>query len=231
LENFPESIAAVVLGVIIGYFLKNHYGDETEEGMLKILQFEPHTYLLFLLPPIMFQVGFSMNASTFFRNILTINSYAIFGTFISSFVFATILYYSLPMIYQEQEYLDCLMLGCIVSAIDPVATISIFKSLRINDRIYMIIFGESTLNNAVAIAFASSIAGIKVIIENSEEVDFLDITVFTLEKFGTYFFLSFIIGGVWALFISFMFAILDLNEFTWIEIAFFILSCYFPYIF
>lgn len=95
----------------------------------------------------------------------------------------------------------------------------------------MIIFGESTLNNAVAIALATSIAGIKLILKSTDEVDYLDLSVFTVEKFCTYFFLSFIIGGVWALLISFVFAVLDLYQFTWIEIGFFTLSCYFPYIF
>lgn len=225
LENFPESIAAVILGILIGFYFKYHYGDEDQEGLIKILQFEPHTYFLFLLPPIMFQVGFSMNASTFFRNILTINSFAILGTFLSSAFFSLILYYGLIWMNMPHAYLDCLQFGCIISAIDPVATISIFKSLRINNRIYIIIFGESTLNNAVAIALATSIAGIKTILQKgSDEIDLLDISVFTIEKFCTYFFLSFIIGGVWAVLISFVFAVLDLHEFTWIEIAFFTLS-------
>ena len=121
--------------------------------------------------------------------------------------------------------------GSIISAIDPVATISMFKSLRINDRIYMIIFGESTLNNAVAIALSTSIFGIKMILQDSEEINILDISVFTIENFSTYFFLSFLIGGAWAVIISFVFATLDLYQLTWIEIAMFTLSCYFPYIF
>ena len=33
----------------------------------------------------------------------------------------------------------------------------IFKSLSVNDKIYMIVFGESTLNDAVAIALAQSV--------------------------------------------------------------------------
>ena len=231
LTNFPESIAAVVLGLCIGMFLKYHFEDNHQVGIIKILQFDPHTYLLFLLPPIMFQIGFSMNTSTFLRNIATINFFAILGTFISSIVFSFMLYYTLGFINLSHSYIDCLQFGCIISAIDPVATISIFKSLRINDKIYMIVFGESTLNNAVAIALASSIYGIKILMKESEEVYILDISVFIIEKFCTYFFLSFLIGGFWAILTSFMFATLDLHEVTWMEIAIFTLSCYFPYIF
>lgn len=232
LENFPECIAAVVMGLAIGYYFRYHYGEEDEEeGLLSFLQFEPHTYILFLLPPIMFQTGFSMNASTFLRNIVPINIYAVLGTFISSIVYSIIFYYALKFFSMDIRYLDSLQFGAIISAIDPVATISIYKSMKINDKIYMTVFGESTLNNAVAIALASSIEGIKTFLIAGEEVDYLDISVFTIERFCLFFFLPFIIGGVWALIISFVFATLDLNEFPWLEIAFFILSCYFPYIF
>ena len=229
LENFPESIAAVILGILIGSYFRYKYDEAL--SLLKILQFEPHTCMLFLLPPIMFQVGFSMNASTFFRNILTINSYAIFGTFLWSGAYSLIFFYWAKLISYDILFIDCLQFGCIISAIDPVATISIFKSFKINDRIYMIIFGESTLNNAVAIALATSIECIKGFLADGEQdFEYIDITVFTFERFWSYFFLSFIIGGAWALIISFIFASLDLYEFPWIEIGFFVLSCYFPYI-
>lgn len=39
---------------------------------------------------------------------------------------------------------------------DPVATISIFKMLGVNDRLYMLVFGESTMNDAVSIALFKS---------------------------------------------------------------------------
>jgi hypothetical protein len=51
LEIFPESIAAICLGIIIGCILKYFYNGS---GLLQIVAFEPHTFFLFLLPPIMF---------------------------------------------------------------------------------------------------------------------------------------------------------------------------------
>lgn len=111
LTNFPESIAAVILGFCIGLFLKYHYSDHQQGGIIKILQFDPHTYFLFLLPPIMFQIGFSMNTSTFLRNIITINFFAILGTFVSSAVFSLLLYYTLGYIDLQHDYIDCLQFG------------------------------------------------------------------------------------------------------------------------
>jgi len=63
LEIFPESIAAILLGIIIGCILKYYY-DST--GLLSIVQFEPHTFMMLMVPPIMFSAGFSCNASMLF---------------------------------------------------------------------------------------------------------------------------------------------------------------------
>jgi len=51
LEYLPESIAAILVGIIIGGVLKYFYNNT---GLIKIIAFEPHTFFLFLLPPIMF---------------------------------------------------------------------------------------------------------------------------------------------------------------------------------
>ena len=227
LEVFPESIAAIILGIIVGLFFKAHYKNT---GLLNILEFEPHTFFLFLLPPIMFQAGFSMRASTFFRNIIVINSFAIFATIIASFIFSIIFNYGTSLTDNKFSYLDSLHFGSFMSAIDPVATIAIFKSLNVNDKIYMIVFGESTLNDAVAIALAQSVERINDMAMNGEELDIGDSFIFALQKFLIFFFVSILIGAVWSILIALLFTHLELNTVPWIEIGFFILTSYFPYI-
>lgn len=41
--------------------------------------------------------------------------------------------------------------GSLISAVDPVATLAIFHSLNVDEVLYMLVFGESILNDAVAI--------------------------------------------------------------------------------
>lgn len=139
----------MLIGICIGLYLKYFY---FEEGFERLTHLGPQTYFLFLIPPILYQVGFSMNAPTFFRNLSVINTFAIGATIISSLVFGTIIYYCLKFTSLDFNYIECFQLGCILSAIDPVATMSIFKNLQMNERIYMYVYGESTLNNAVVIA-------------------------------------------------------------------------------
>lgn len=228
LDRFPECIIAVILGICIGLYLRFGY---TNENLITAVRFEPHTYFLLLLPPIMFQVGFSMNAFTFFRNIWTINAFAIGGTLISSLSFGTVIYYILRLSSLSYHFMEWFQLGCIISAIDPVATMTIFKNMCLNEKIYMYVFGESTLNNAVVIALCAAIEGIKKMMREGDELDYFDIGIFSLETFCFYFFGSLIIGAAWAMFISYIIAQLEFDTIPWIEIAFFSLSCYFPYIF
>lgn len=45
------------------------------------------------------------------------------------------------------------MFGSLISAVDPVATLAAFASVGVDPRVYSIIYGESILNDAVAIVF------------------------------------------------------------------------------
>ena len=44
------------------------------------------------------------------------------------------------------------MFGSLISAVDPVATLAAFASVGVDPRVYSLIYGESILNDAVAIA-------------------------------------------------------------------------------
>lgn len=92
----------------------------------------------------------------FFRNFLTINAYAIIATIIAGTTFALIFYYGSKETHYPFEFLTSLEFGFFISAIDPVATISIFRALNVNPSIFFIVFGESTLNDASAIALSNT---------------------------------------------------------------------------
>jgi NhaP-type Na+/H+ or K+/H+ antiporter len=181
-----------LIGIGLGAFLLHQYGHG--KGLAESLEFEPHAFFLFLLPPIMFQAGFSMRADTFFRNILTINAYAIGATIIASFVFSFIFYYGMLGSDYPFPYIDTLNFGCFISAIDPVATISIFKSMHVNDKVYMIVFGESTLNDAVAIALSSSTESVREELGYGHDPDYASIIFDSVVYFIVFFVGSILVG-------------------------------------
>lgn len=149
----PESAAAIVVGSIVGGLARIVY-PSTEE--LHFLTFEPELFFFLLLPPIIFEAGYSLRKRDFFTNFWSISLFAVFGTIISTFIIGYLVYWlglhgwisidiSSPM--------EALVFGALISAVDPVATLSIMGSQELNcdQLLYALVFGESVLNDAVSI--------------------------------------------------------------------------------
>jgi NhaP-type Na+/H+ or K+/H+ antiporter len=86
--------------------------------------------------------------------------FAVLGTLLSSFVTGTITFYSAKYLGDVPlDLLDSLVFGTLISSIDPVAILSVLTSLNMSetDTIYIIVFGESLLNDGVAITLFKSL--------------------------------------------------------------------------
>jgi sodium/hydrogen exchanger 8 len=111
-----------------------------------------------LLPPLIFEAGYSLNAKDFYENIGAITLYAMFGTIISTFVVGFSMFYAarLGLIanVDQENPMEALLFGALISAVDPVATLSIMGNadLRCDPLLYSLVFGESVLNDAIAIS-------------------------------------------------------------------------------
>ena len=55
----------------------------------------------------------------------------------------------------ELKLVESFAFGSLVSAVDPVATLAIFQALDVDQVLYMLVFGESILNDAVAIVLTT----------------------------------------------------------------------------
>jgi sodium/hydrogen exchanger 8 len=53
------------------------------------------------------------------------------------------------------DIVESFAFGSLISAVDPVATLAIFKALNVDPILYMLVFGESVLNDAVAIVLTT----------------------------------------------------------------------------
>ena len=53
--------------------------------------------------------------------------------------------------------------GCLISAVDPVATLAIFHALDVDPTLNMLVFGESVLNDAVSIVMTKFVVNTSLI--------------------------------------------------------------------
>jgi solute carrier family 9 (sodium/hydrogen exchanger), member 8 len=110
------------------------------------------------LPPIIFEAGYSLNRRDFFDNIGAITLFTVFGTVISTFTVGLLSWYvgyiGLIRNIDSTNPMEALIFGALISAVDPVATLSIMGNadLRCDPLLYSLVFGESVLNDAVAIS-------------------------------------------------------------------------------
>jgi sodium/hydrogen exchanger 8 len=92
------------------------------------------------------------HAHRFLDNIGAICTFAFIGTFISTMSIGFIMWLGgkLGMSY-GLTFMEATLFGAIVSATDPVTVLSVFQRLGANADLYSLVFGESVLNDAVAI--------------------------------------------------------------------------------
>ncbi|KAK5887751.1 hypothetical protein CesoFtcFv8_016327 [Champsocephalus esox] len=162
----PATLLVNVSGRFYEYTLKGEVsrgkGHQVQDDeMLRKVTFDPEVFFNILLPPIIFHAGYSLKRRHFFRNIGSILAYAFIGTVISCFVIGLIMYGIVSFMKVVGQlggdffFTDCLLFGAIVSATDPVTVLAIFNELKVDVDLYALLFGESVLNDAVAIVLSS----------------------------------------------------------------------------
>uniref|UniRef100_A0A7N8WSG9 Sodium/hydrogen exchanger n=1 Tax=Mastacembelus armatus TaxID=205130 RepID=A0A7N8WSG9_9TELE len=162
----PATLLVNVSGRFYEYTLKGEVsqgkGHQVQDDeMLRKVTFDPEVFFNILLPPIIFHAGYSLKRRHFFRNIGSILTYAFMGTVISCFVIGLVMYGFVSFMKVVGQlggdfyFTDCLFFGAIVSATDPVTVLAIFNELKVDVDLYALLFGESVLNDAVAIVLSS----------------------------------------------------------------------------
>ncbi|XP_026530397.1 sodium/hydrogen exchanger 2-like [Notechis scutatus] len=143
----PESCLLIVVGLIMGgiIFALN---DKSPPVM------DSDIFFFYLLPPIVLDAGYFMPSRPFFENIGTILLYAVVGTIWNVFGIG----FSLYVICQADAFqlgdislLHNLLFSSLIAAVDPVAVLSVFEEIHVNEKLHILVFGESLLNDAVSV--------------------------------------------------------------------------------
>ncbi|XP_009789503.1 sodium/hydrogen exchanger 6 [Nicotiana tabacum] len=219
----PEASASLLIGLIVGGLANI---SNTETSIRAWFNFHEEFFFLFLLPPIIFQSGFSLSPKPFFSNFGAIITFAILGTFIASIVTGILVYLGgVTYLMYKLPFVECLMFGALISASDPVTVLSIFQELGTDVNLYALVFGESVLNDAMAISLYRTMSLVRSNMSTGQ--NYFMITVRFFETF-----MGSLSAGVGVGFVSallFKYAGLDIDNLQNLESCLFVLFPYFSY--
>ncbi|EGD76950.1 sodium/hydrogen exchanger [Salpingoeca rosetta] len=207
LHYLPDSIAMIAVGLFAAVVLR-----VMGSGLERVEAFDPTSFFLFILPPIIFESG-------------AILIFAVVGTVLSAFVVGFGVYWcgSAGWVY-KLSITESFAFGSLISAVDPVATLAIFQALDIDRTLYMLVFGESVLNDAVSIVLTRTILQLGHRKAISSAVFFTVIKEFLLASVG-----SAAIGVVFGLLGALALKHVELRSWPALEFSLFVIFAYLPY--
>lgn len=201
----PEAAVGVLMGILAGGFAK-YTGNH---AMISHERFDFEFFMVYLLPPIIFEAGFNMNVKAFVDNIGPTMFFAFLGTFASTFIVGGIVWYAGQLGYcYPLGLLASLVFGSLISATDPVTVLAVFQALGVKVDLFSMVFGESVLNDAVAIVLSTTLLSFN---KPNQPVDAESITG-AVYLFLTIFVGSLIIGLIYGVASALVFKKLDLRH-------------------
>ncbi|VUZ41128.1 unnamed protein product [Hymenolepis diminuta] len=190
------------------------------------MTFNPEIFFNVLLPPIIFAAGYSMKRKHFFSNFGAITTFAFAGTFIASIITAALCFglsRFIPHLNAGLRFSDCLFFGSIISATDPVTVLAIFHDLNVDVDMYALVFGESVLNDAVAISLSQTVDQFESAVHQAMTMtSFLSAMWSFVAKFASSFFLGSFIGCFTALLTKYT----HIRDYPLLETVLFVLLSY-----
>lgn len=224
-QYVPESIVIVFLGALIGLAM-SALSNRNISNWRKEEAFSPTAFFLILLPPIIFESGYNLHKGNFFQNIGSILVFAIVGTTISAFVIGFGIYFlGLADVVYKLSFVESFAFGSLISAVDPVATVAIFHALNVDPILNMLVFGESILNDAIAIVLTTA-----ALESNNPLMGTGEAVILGIQNFCLMFFASAGIGVIFALISALLLKHVDLRKNPSLEFAMMLVFTYAPYV-
>ncbi|KAL9624598.1 MAG: hypothetical protein Q9160_001263 [Pyrenula sp. 1 TL-2023] len=149
IQAVHETVISIFAGMAVGLIIRVTPGRSIQDSV----SFDYQFFFNLLLPPIILASGYELHQANFFRHIGTILTFAFAGTFISAVALGVILYLwtRIPLDGLDITFVDAFSVGATLSATDPVTILAIFNLYKVEPKLYTVIFGESILNDAIAI--------------------------------------------------------------------------------
>ena len=150
--RIPYTVALVVGGLLLG---------AVRIPLLSPLQsgnrpdwLTPDVILILFLPALVFEGSVKLDLRELLRNSVPLLLLANAGVLLASFATGYLVHWLIGL-----PVLVALLFGSIISATDPISVLAIFKNLKVNKRLSLIIEGESLLNDGTAVVLFGIVFG------------------------------------------------------------------------
>ncbi len=149
-RKFPESLLLILCGLSIGAVF---YFTNVNTSLERI---DDQYIINFFLPPIILDSAYHIYTKQLLYQLDGVLAFAVVGTAFNILALGFSLYgvYGLS---NGLDIMECLLFSSIVSAVDPVAVLAVFNQLGVSFPLYIIIFGESLLNDGITIVFFETV--------------------------------------------------------------------------
>jgi CPA1 family monovalent cation:H+ antiporter len=142
--RLPYTLALVVAGLVLG-------GLDLQ--VLHDVELDAELLLLLLLPALLFEAAFHIDLAEFRRNAVPIFTLAVPGVLLASGAAAGLLYLGLAAtgLVEGFGWREAWLFSVVIAATDPVSVLALFKQFGVAKRLYLVVEGESLLNDGVAV--------------------------------------------------------------------------------
>ena len=114
----------------------------------------PDVILILFLPALVFEGSVKLDVRDLLRNSVPLLLLANVGVLLAALVTGYLVHRLIGL-----PVLIALLFGCIISATDPISVLAIFKDLRVDKRLSLIMEGESLLNDGTAVVLFGILFG------------------------------------------------------------------------
>lgn len=154
--RIPFTVALVVVGALLAW------GADRLAFLAPLagVQVTPDVVLFVLLPTLIFQSAFHLDARALRENLAPTLTLAVPGLLLSTGVIGAVMHLAAPGVGIHLTWPEALLLGSILSATDPVAVIALFAQLGAPKRLTVLVEGESLFNDATAIVLSRILIGV-----------------------------------------------------------------------
>lgn len=149
----PYTLALVVAGLVLGF---------VELEALHGLNLNADLLLLLFLPALLFEAALHIDPRSFQRELVPTLLLAVPGVLVATGATAVLLHYGLGAtgLAPGFGWAHAFVIASVIAATDPISVLALFKELGVPRRLYLLVEGESLLNDGVAVVVFTIVAAV-----------------------------------------------------------------------